>query len=224
MNFQFDLATLFRLYSRYDNANQSGNLPLNAAFEYFQITNPGGGNPYHNNLHTEWAILDFVKYYLYENFTPWQIQRHHILAVMYHDFGHSAGEKSDKENVAFAISTIEKKFSEGLNEKAIKTMTDLVMRTEFSNGFVHAPETIQDKAMRHADLSTIFHVFDQPKETVAQLRGLATECGLDFDMEFLRKNAEFLMANDHYLHEAIRPKLSQAIDRLYNVSRSEVSL
>ena len=70
-------------------------------FDYFYENNKGKNNPYHNNTHT-FNVVELVNQYCIANDINDTLKMCYLVAALFHDFNHSGGKKTDKENVKLA--------------------------------------------------------------------------------------------------------------------------
>lgn len=124
------------------------------------ILNPSAQLPYHNIIHTRFVIED--SFLCAGEFADYDL----VLAAMYHDFGYIIGNQ-DKDNVERASIYC-------LRSTANKTAASMILCTEFDGkSFPIEPTTPQEKALRDADLSSIFHIFEDDGRLL--MRGLYEE-------------------------------------------------
>lgn len=147
---------------------------LHRELQDYLVTNPSRVVPYHNNAHMEtvWEIASDL--WNREITLPSGIRQDTskypdpdarmalMMAAMLHDYGHSAGERPDVENIKVATSTLHDFYfhhsavmkiceKEGMDTKAIlRNATRAIQCTEFP--FVHPPISLVDKVLRDADL------------------------------------------------------------------------
>lgn len=132
--------------------------------KYFKLlveTNTSNDLPYHNLYHilhtTEQILIDLqdeegidIKYH--DNLTFRQ-KRNLLIASLYHDFKHSGGKKSDKENVQIACDSI-KEIMINLNEDKsdIEDVISIVKATEYPYTCEYEDLKTSQKIMRDNDL------------------------------------------------------------------------
>ena len=128
---------------------------LQDAYNRYILTNPSSLAPYHNMQHMKFVVEDTFMYLPIN--CPQRDVRTALFAAMFHDFGHTGGSEADNINIAKAIDAIDAYFPAG---DTCTTAKELIRTTEYLNGaFTSEPDNDLAKALRDADLSTIFHVW-----------------------------------------------------------------
>jgi len=135
--------------------------------------NPSRTAPYHNNAHMEHVW--FLAKQLWATETIGRPTKQESLATLMvasllHDWGHSAGEKSDVENIQNTrdqVRTILDSLSLNLRHDIRKDIDAAIFCTQFP--FVNPPVTVVEKVLRDADLLYTFVVGD-PRLVLEDLR------------------------------------------------------
>lgn len=204
-------------------------LVLAKMYSFIVSNNPGGENTYHNTRHMK-RMAGIAGFLLendpfFETLTPQQQHTEStllLIACLWHDYGHSAGQKTDVENIQFANAAFLEWFDEMWPEmvpyvaskdtfkvydktdpegielavKYAKAVAELLKVTEFP--FVHQPRTVLEKCIRDADLLYTFDV-----NTGEIVHGLYLELKssgkFPFSfMSFMHRQSEFLDSCEHF--------------------------
>lgn len=161
---------------------QLGLMPM---WDYIQRTNPAKGNAYHNTRHMfgvaqlAWKLWSIeAGEGEVENDCPDYDLRILLIACLWHDYDHSGGQQSDRDNINDAINAFETwlalpEFSHELKPEffthnPVVSVKQLIEVTEFP--FCHEPCSLAEKVIRDADLLYSFH-----DSTGEILHGLYTE-------------------------------------------------
>lgn len=123
------------------------------AFNYIEQQSISTQAPYHNLYHTQ-----CVAYYAFfganaSELDGWETTNL-VLAALFHDFNHSAGQKPDTENIRQAVAGW-RTFAQinQLSESRIGEVERLIQCTEYP--FLAEPQTLPEKILRDADLLQI---------------------------------------------------------------------
>lgn len=142
--------------------------------------------------------------------------RHLAVASLFHDHNHSGGKQSDAENISNALFFVEQvcRSINRLNKAEqlldAQRILPLIEVTQFNGraGFNREPQNPLEKAMRDADLMSIY-----TEEGRTILLGLASEFGAPWSslktsekQDSLDRNAEFLRTADMYTKYGQRMK------------------
>lgn len=140
--------------------------------------------PYHNLFHVLCMIKNCHLIAVSENLNPSEI-RLLLIAVLFHDFGHSMGAKKDTENVKDAIKAFEKysKESPAYNQKII----EIIKATEYPYVIDEKDLTFEQKVIRDADLLQLF----EPNYIQQNLLGLSKEMNLPI-IDLLKGQKKFM--------------------------------
>lgn len=152
---------------------------LTWVWEFVTEQNAGRDNTYHNNAHMASVALACSELF--------QIEARHLpsddidlllVAAMLHDFNHSGGALSDKENIALAlehgVDAIHENLVRQFGMMFVWIVTRLIRVTEFP--FVYEPDTTLESILRDADaLQSV-----EPNGVELIMEGLRTEMAAKF--------------------------------------------
>lgn len=164
-------------------------------------------NPYHNHRHCQ-QVLYAVCRILEEEYENKFIQLRPsvIWATLFHDYNHSGGKCGDDLNIEYATLNLRHHYIHYYQQlhnldvekgiylgESLQEALNMIKCTMFVNGgFPHEPRTIEERAIRDADLCSIFLPQD---DAVRAMKGLYMEMTLTQPMsrqEFWTRNEEFL--------------------------------
>lgn len=154
-------------------------------------------NPYHNGRHADCVTQTAIYAYTYEDGarpTP-----ELMFSALFHDYDHSGGYADDEWNVNRATDAVRKfRGHPRLVGVDIQVITSNIMCTYFDGtGFPVEPRTLEQKALRDADLMAIYE-----SDAGAQLYGLFRELRVrrpELELkEFIEGNKNFLIAAPMY--------------------------
>jgi hypothetical protein len=144
-----------------DHLERNGDLYASfhyAILGYVARTNPSNDLPYHNIYHSLCATTNILK----SGYIGADQNADAVIVGMFHDFGHSGGKTSDKENVDRAIAAMH----EFLDSKTVfrempgfrrRMIEDAIRCTQFP--FEYEPVFDLAQAMRDADLLQVTEPF-----------------------------------------------------------------
>jgi hypothetical protein len=196
-------------------ANRSDAIIKVLDLEFFRdfatAMNPSAQLPYHNAPHAKQVLSD--AFFYMDGLKPGAPFLLHddapvlALACMFHDVGHSGGRLTDKENIEVALEYLASALemsNDSYFESLYPEIEKVIRVTEYDveKGFVREPDSDMERAIRDADLSSVFHAWAHPKQRSfgsIQAWGLFVElrdCGrlppsTDY-IVFLEQNARFL--------------------------------
>lgn len=130
-------------------------------------------NPYHNLKHCT-DVYDWCEKILEFEHSPMSLELK--FASIFHDYNHSGGKYDDNYNIPEAIRHIcEGPIKDAIDKSGAdaSTIVKLINITKFSDGhFPKEPETLEEMAIRDADLLTSFLPVS---EAIDALNGLYSE-------------------------------------------------
>lgn len=148
-------------------------------YEYFSRNNISNDLPYHNRIHTETMIKNVYDGASYYNLNIVETKEL-VIAALFHDFNHSGGKLTDKENINLVLTELDKisdMFAK--HDIELQKIKDMVYITEFP--FVHFPKTLQQKIIRDSDLMQSFSTLEMV------INGLAEELTHKFGKKLSKK-------------------------------------
>lgn len=158
--------------------------------------------PYHNLQHAFTVAINAMR--IADSVAMPRMDRAVLLvAALYHDFGHSAGELTDDENIRIAVEGVRQHLTPALGSPFVDAVVDLIPITEYP--FTREPESLCEKVLRDADLLQHFEP-DGERFT----KGLAEELGFEITRE---STVTFLMAQQMYT-EAGRIAMHAGLQKL----------
>jgi len=173
-------------------------LKLLPVWEWVQANNPSGDLPYHNNTHLYHMARIADQLLLTSNlYVGRKPEVALVLACLFHDFDHSGGKLSDRENIDRAIAGLRWFAETGLGQKTRDRGIDfdeveaLIRVTEFP--FIHTPTTELERCIRDADVLYSFstvgvaHVVGGLRKEIAVMTGNMIE-----PKAFVEKQREFV--------------------------------
>lgn len=171
---------------------------LDPFLEFFMDFNPSNDAPYHNKYHTFCMVNNCYEGSYHLRLSPSEVKAL-VVAALFHDFDHSAGNQSDGVNITKALAGLKvaQRFAEsrglGLNQAEYKLVTEAIKVTQYP--FTVEPTTITEKIIRDADL---MQPYETDKEVLfKQYKGLKQEIELSRNMTI--SNAEFGIKNKEFL-------------------------
>jgi hypothetical protein len=162
---------------------------LEKEFLYLLEKNKSNRLPYHNLNHTLTVTKNVYEGAMYEG-VKIHIRRNLIIAALFHDFNHSGGLLSDKENVEISISGFSDfvRINGGYTDDDIFNVIDIIKATEYPYVIPTNKLTIEQSIIRDADIMQIFES-DRMSQVVY---GLAQEFGVKIDSDFVSKQKAFV--------------------------------
>lgn len=130
--------------------------------DLLKVFNRAAGNPYHNNLHAITVMEDTFTYLLHSfESNPSEVSAA-LTAAIFHDAMHSGGLQPDSINIEEAVKFV-MKINSGFSEVCdLDLVVQAIKCTCFDGaGFPVEPSTGGERALRDADLSTTFHIFEE---------------------------------------------------------------
>lgn len=164
---------------------------LNHALAYVQIENPSNKVPYHNLDHCL-TVVKWCGRLAGICSLPANEEKALILAAIFHDFDHTAGEQEDDVNIQRALTGL-KRFGEihRVDEELLNAAIENIQVTQFP--FIYTPQTISQKIIRDADLLQSL----EPNRVEVLVDGLRKELEVKFKRkiprgEFCENQVKFL--------------------------------
>lgn len=152
----------------------------------FTVTDPmrnmSANAPYHKAEHLFTVTLNCYEASLYYNFTV-EAQQVLILAALYHDFNHSAGEHPDWVNILSAVAGAVDNIPEyepGMDASRLKRITQVIHSTQYPA--VSRPRNILECIIRDADI-----LQTTEEDELEFISGLNQENGSTLTLESSRK-------------------------------------
>lgn len=124
-------------------------------FDFVREQNPSNNLPYHNWFHTCCVVAECIEAGQYYNL-PFVSYKQLVAAAIMHDYRHSGGKKSDRDNVDEACrhANIQLK-GRGFSDEFTQPVVATILATEYP--FTTKPFSIEQKIIRDADLMMITH-------------------------------------------------------------------
>lgn len=158
--------------------------------------------PYHNIQHAFTVAINSMR--IADTVSMPRMDRAVLLvAALYHDYGHSAGELTDDENIRIAVEGVRKHLTPALGNPFVDAVVDLIPITEYP--YTREPSTLCEQVLRDADL---LQHFEPDGERFTQ--GLAQELGFELTKE---ATVAFLSAQQLYT-EAGRKAMHSGLQKL----------
>ena len=127
---------------------------LPRAFRYIIDHNTSNDAPYHHLNHMLRVMTYCNEGCKFHKITG-KLRKDLLVAALFHDFGHSQGEKSDSENVKTAISAVREWYaSNDLNHSSvnIERVANIIAATEYPYVIPKEDLTLEQAIIRDADL------------------------------------------------------------------------
>lgn len=133
--------------------NEEGNV-LPRAFRYIVDHNTSNDAPYHHLNHMLRVMAWCNEGCKFHNLTG-KLRIELLVAALFHDFGHSQGEKLDSENVKIAVSAVREWYqSNELNHSSIniERVVNIIQATEYPYVIPKEDLTLEQAIIRDSDL------------------------------------------------------------------------
>lgn len=172
-------------------------------FYYFLYANKGKENPYHNNIHTM-NVIKLLNEYCISEKIPQHERKCLLISALFHDFNHSGGKLSDKENVDEAIKGFNKAVDviNGIFDKKISIFQRAYIM-QFIRGTEYPYKPIENnffRVLREADILSYEH--DEWFKCVFQ--GICKENGLNWEENTSEKLEKLLDFHKNLVSQEIK--------------------
>lgn len=187
-------------------------------FHILLIENKGATNPYHNNYHILTVFINCYKAAKKERLEKKEI-RILLIAALFHDFNHSAGQYTDDVNVKNSISAFWKYSVE--SEIDSEKIIEIIKATQFPYIIPENELSIEQKIIRDCDLMQWY----ESNYLQQVFYGLSQEMKLNFKdsplgyIKFL-EGMKPMTKHGKYMHDKFMQKRKndmQFIDKLINI-------
>jgi hypothetical protein len=199
---------------------------LEAAWDLYTIHNTAYSAPYHNSVHAQMVVLDtilniqseFGNYPENRSNTRLSLCQLGAIAAIFHDVNHSAGSCyhiSDVLNVSTASQFVrDNSISLGLLWDDLELICKAIDCTVYNGKeFPIAPDHVISRALRDADISTIFYSDVYPKVVKSQLQGIIKEVNLSDPEDVFKifKTVTFYTPRGKYLSQHMDVHIKESL-------------
>lgn len=185
---------------------------LKSAVSYIIANNTGNTNPYHSFEHGANVFLHCVEAIEYHEL-PEKEAKNLLIAALFHDFNHSAGEMTDDVNISNAKMGVEewaKEETDGIID--VDLIYSMIDATQFPYQVDSNALNLPQQILRDADMGSIFT--DNWFQTI--MLGLSGEAGTGFEA-FIEQQKNFMTnmkANTEWFRKTKMPMLQEKLDDL----------
>jgi len=199
---------------------------LETAWDLYTIHNTAYSAPYHNSVHAQMVVLDtilniqseLVNYRSEGISAGLSLCQLGALAAIFHDVNHSAGSCysiSDVLNVATSSQFVrDNSTTLGLLWDDLELICKAIDCTVYNGKeFPIAPDHIVSRALRDADISTIFYSDVYPKVVKSQLQGIMKEVNLSDPEDVFKifKTVTFYTPRGKYLSQHMDVHIKESL-------------
>ena len=159
---------------------------LGKALNFIIKNSDSNYSPYHNLNHNI-TVTNFAYYIGQSEGLKKEEMKELLIAAIFHDFNHTAGEKKDDTNIQNSKNGVKKFIEEKDVDVDLEKVYDIINATEYPYTIDNDKLTKQQEIIRDADLMQLL----EPTRLQANWLGLSKEVGVSF-VEWLKAQKKFV--------------------------------